>query len=305
MRSEVSTASKHSTATSPAIKIVSPEVPLHDVMDGASRWEIPCLDHGFVALVDCMPRLVPEGKTADFAIVQSARVSYGQGTKHVNEDRGLVRYLMRHRHSTPFEMVEFKFHIAMPMFVARQWIRHRTANVNEYSARYSIVPDRFYRPDIDAVRKQSKSNRQGGDEPIDVGTAEEFMQLLEKAELLYQDYIGLTEKGVARELARAALPVSVYTEWYWKCDLHNIFHFLSLRLDPHAQLEIQIFAQAMYDLLKPIVPVSAEAFEDYRLESMHLTRLEIEAMRTGQPLATDNKRETAEWEAKRERLGLG
>jgi thymidylate synthase (FAD) len=202
-------------------------------------------------------------------------------------------------------MVEFKFHIAMPMFVARQWIRHRTANVNEYSARYSIVPDRFYRPDIDAVRKQSKSNRQGGDEPIDVGTAEEFMQLLEKAELLYQDYIGLTEKGVARELARAALPVSVYTEWYWKCDLHNIFHFLSLRLDPHAQLEIQVFAQAMYDLLKPIVPVSAEAFEDYRLESMHLTRLEIEAMRTGQPLATDNKRETAEWEAKRERLGLG
>ena len=305
MRSEVSTASKHSTATSPAIKIVSPEVPLHDVMDGASRWEIPCLDHGFVALVDCMPRLVPEGKTADFAIVQSARVSYGQGTKHVNEDRGLVRYLMRHRHSTPFEMVEFKFHIAMPMFVARQWIRHRTANVNEYSARYSIVPDRFYRPDIDAVRKQSKSNRQGGDEPIDVGTAEEFMQLLEKAEHLYQDYIGLTEKGVARELARAALPVSVYTEWYWKCDLHNIFHFLSLRLDPHAQLEIQVFAQAMYDLLKPIVPVSAEAFEDYRLESMHLTRLEIEAMRTGQPLATDNKRETAEWDAKRERLGLG
>jgi len=274
-------------------------------MDGASRWEIPCLDHGFVALVDCMPRLVPEGKTADFAIVQSARVSYGQGTKHVNEDRGLVRYLMRHRHSTPFEMVEFKFHIAMPIFVARQWIRHRTANVNEYSARYSIVPDRFYRPDIDAVRKQSKSNRQGGDEPIDVGTAEEFMQLLEKAEHLYQDYIGLTEKGVARELARAALPVSVYTEWYWKCDLHNIFHFLSLRLDPHAQLEIQVFAQAMYDLLKPIVPVSAEAFEDYRLESMHLTRLEIEAMRTGQPLATDNKRETAEWDAKRERLGLG
>ena len=305
MRSEVSTASKHSTATSPAIKIVLPEAPLRDVMDGASRWEIPCLDHGFVALVDCMPRLVPEGKTADFALVQSARVSYGQGTKHVNEDRGLVRYLMRHRHSTPFEMVEFKFHIAMPMFVARQWIRHRTANVNEYSARYSIVPDRFYRPDIDAVRKQSKSNRQGGDEPIDVGTAEEFMQLLEKAEHLYQDYIGLTEKGVARELARAALPVSVYTEWYWKCDLHNIFHFLSLRLDPHAQLEIQVFAQAMYDLLKPIVPVSAEAFEDYRLESMHLTRLEIEAMRTGQPLATDNKRETAEWDAKRERLGLG
>jgi len=293
-----------SQAGSP-FKVVPPEAPLRDVMDGAARWEIPCLDHGFVALVDCMPRLVPEGKTADFAIVQSARVSYGQGTKQVSEDRGLVRYLMRHRHSTPFEMVELKFHIAMPIFVARQWIRHRTANVNEYSARYSIVPDRFYRPSVDAVRKQSKSNRQGGDEPIDAGTAEDFLKLLEKAEHLYQDYIGLTEKGVAREIARAALPVSVYTEWYWKCDLHNIFHFLSLRMDPHAQLEIQVFAQAMYEMLKPIVPVSCEAFEDYRLESMHLTRLEIEAVRSGKPLATENKREIAEWEAKRARLGLG
>ena len=288
----------------PTIKIVPPEAPLRDVMNGAGRMEIPCLDHGFVALVDCMPRLVPEGKTADFAIVQSARVSYGEGTKQVSEDRGLVRYLMRHRHSTPFEMVEFKFHIAMPIFIARQWIRHRTANVNEYSARYSIVPDRFYRPDLESVRKQSKSNRQGGDEPIDVGTAEEFMKLLDNAEHLYKDYLSLTEKGVARELARAALPVSVYTEWYWKCDLHNIFHFLSLRMDPHAQWEIQVFANAMYELLKPIVPVSAEAFEDYRLESMHLTRLEIEAVRSGKPLATDNKREQAEWEAKRERLGL-
>jgi thymidylate synthase (FAD) len=297
--------SGHAAAhAAPAIKIVPPEAPLRDVMNGAGRMEIPCLDHGFVALVDCMPRLVPEGKTADFAIVQSARVSYGEGTKQVSEDRGLVRYLMRHRHSTPFEMVEFKFHIAMPIFIARQWIRHRTANVNEYSARYSIVPDRFYRPDLESVRKQSKSNRQGGDEPIDVGTAEEFMKLLDNAEHLYKDYLSLTEKGVARELARAALPVSVYTEWYWKCDLHNIFHFLSLRMDPHAQWEIQVFAKAMYELLKPIVPVSAEAFEDYRRESMHLTRLEIEAVRSGKPLATDNKREQAEWEAKRERLGL-
>jgi thymidylate synthase (FAD) len=251
-----------------------------------------------------MPRLVPEGKTGDFAIVQAARVSYGQGTKQVSEDRGLVRYLMRHRHSTPFEMVEFKFHIAMPIFVARQWIRHRTANVNEYSARYSIVPDRFYRPDVESVRKQSKSNRQGGDEPIEAGTAEEFLGLLERAEAHYKEYLALTEKGVARELARAALPVSVYTEWYWKCDLHNIFHFLSLRMDPHAQLEIQVFARAMYELMKPIVPVSCEAFEDYRLDAMHLTKLEIEAMRTGKPLATENKREAAEWEAKRARLGM-
>ena len=281
-----------------------PETPFRDVMGGASRWSIPIHEHGFIALVDAMPRLVPEGQTADSAIVQSARVSYGQGTKMVSEDRGLVRYLMRHRHSTPFEMVEFKFHIAMPIFIARQWIRHRTANVNEYSARYSIMPDRFYRPDVDNVRKQSKTNRQGGEGPIDAGTAEEFLKLLEGAEANYQKYLELTERGVAREIARAVLPVSVYTEWYWKCDLHNIFHFLSLRMDPHAQQEIQDYARAMYDMLKPIVPQACEAFEDYRLEAMHLTRLEIESMRTGTPLATQNKREQAEWDEKRRRLGL-
>ncbi|MDI9403701.1 MAG: FAD-dependent thymidylate synthase [Limnohabitans sp.] len=286
------------------IQRVQPETPFRDVMDGASRWSIPIHQHGFIALVDAMPRLVPDGQTADSAIVQSARVSYGQGTKMVSEDRGLVRYLMRHRHSTPFEMVEFKFHIAMPIFIARQWIRHRTANVNEYSARYSIMPDRFYRPDIENVRKQSKSNRQGGEGPIDAGTADEFLQLLESAEANYTKYLELTEKGVARELARAVLPVSVYTEWYWKCDLHNIFHFLSLRMDPHAQIEIQDYAKAMYALIKPIVPVACEAFEDYRLNAMHLTGLEIDAIRTGKPLATENKRETAEWEAKKARLGL-
>jgi thymidylate synthase (FAD) len=287
-----------------AIEKSLPETPLRDCMGGASRWSIPIHEHGFIALVDAMPRLVPEGQTADSAIVQSARVSYGQGTKMVSEDRGLVRYLMRHRHSTPFEMVEFKFHIAMPIFIARQWIRHRTANVNEYSARYSIMPDRFYRPDIENVRKQSKSNRQGGEGPIEAGTAEEFLKLLESAEANYAKYLDLTERGVARELARAVLPVSVYTEWYWKCDLHNIFHFLSLRMDPHAQIEIQDYAKAMYELIKPIVPVACEAFEDYRLNAMHLTGLEIDAIRTGKPLATENKRETAEWEAKKARLGL-
>ncbi len=295
------------TASSAAPIVIErslPETPLCDVMGGASRWNVPIHEHGFIALVDAMPRLVPEGLTADSAIVQSARVSYGQGTKMVSEDRGLVRYLMRHHHSTPFEMVEFKFHIAMPIFIARQWIRHRTANVNEYSARYSIMPDRFYRPSIDNVRKQSKSNRQGGEGPIDAGTAEEFLQLLENAEANYQKYIELTEKGVAREIARAVLPVSVYTEWYWKCDLHNIFHFLSLRMDPHAQIEIQDYAKAMYELIKPIVPVACEAFEDYRLNSMHLTGLEIDAIRTGKPLATENKRETAEWQEKKTQLGL-
>ena len=286
------------------VRRTSPESPLKDVMHGDLRWEIPVHDHGFVALVDAMPRLVPEGQTADSAIVQAARVSYGEGTKKINEDRGLIRYLLRHRHTTPFEMVEFKFHVAMPIFIARQWIRHRTANVNEYSARYSIVQDRFYRPSIENVRKQSTSNRQGGDEPIDVGTAEDFLKLLEDSEALYERYLGLTEKGVAREIARAALPVSVYTEWYWKCDLHNILHFLSLRMDSHAQIEIRDYATAMYDLIRGIAPVTCEAFEDYRMESMQLSRLEIEAIRTGKPLSSENRRENAEWEAKRKQLGL-
>jgi thymidylate synthase (FAD) len=280
----------------------APETEMHDVMEGASRWEIKVHDHGMVALVDVMPRFAPVGKTADFAIVQAARVSYGAGTKQVNEDRGLIRYLARHRHTTPFEMVEFKFHHVMPIFVARQWIRHRTANVNEYSARYSIVKDRFYKPSMEYIRAQSMTNRQGGEEPMDDVTANEFLSLLEKSETLYKDYEKLIEKGVAREIARIALPVSVYTEWYWKIDLHNLLHFLSLRMDAHAQREIRDYASAMFQLIRPIVPVAAEAFLDYQLESMHLTRLEIEALRTGKSIATENKREQSEWESKRQRL---
>ena len=296
--------SKETSMSAPEIRRVDPENPMVDVMGGNARWEMKVLDQGFVALVDSMPRFVPEGHTADQAIVQAARVSYGEGTKKVTEDRGLVRYLLRHRHTTPFEMVEFKFHVAMPIFIARQWIRHRTANVNEYSARYSIVPDRFYRPTLDNVRKQSTSNRQGGEETIDVSTAEAFLELLDDSEKLYERYIELTEQGVARELARAALPVSVYTEWYWKCDLHNLLHFLSLRMDSHAQQEIRVYAEAMYELIKPICPVACEAFEEYRMEGLHLTKLEIEAIRSGQPIATENKREQREFEEKRARLNL-
>src|SRR5437763_14487335 len=151
------------------------EAEVYDVMNGAARWEIKVHEHGLVALVDVMPRLAPVGKTADFAIVQAARVSYGEGTKQINEDRGLIRYLARHRHTTPFEMVEFKFHHVMPIFVARQGIRHRTANVNEYSARYSVVKDRFYRPSMESIRQQSATNRQGGDQLADVSTAEDFL----------------------------------------------------------------------------------------------------------------------------------
>src|SRR5271170_1381476 len=276
----------------------APEGETIDIMAGSARWEIKVHDHGLVALCDVMPRLVPVGKTADFAIVQAARVSYGQGTKQINEDRGLIRYLARHRHTTPFEMVEFKFHHVMPIFVARQWIRHRTANINEYSARYSVVKDRFYKPTPQNVRKQSLGNRQGGEEAIDEMTAREFCEYLDRAGETYQEYEKFLEKGVSRELARIALPVNAYTEWYWKCDLHNIMHFLSLRMDAHAQQEIRDYATAMFALIQPIVPIAAEAFVDYQLGDMHLSRLEVEALKSGQPLATENKRENGEWEEK-------
>ena len=293
----------------------APEGPQRDVMGGAARREFKVLDHGFVALIDAMPRLVPEGYTADQAIVQAARVSYGAGTKQINEDRGLIRYLLRHRHTTPFEMVEFKFHIAMPIFIARQWIRHRTANVNEYSARYSIVKDRFYKPSLESVRKQSASNRQGGEQTFNVSdeqqikTAQDFLGFLDHVETLYGKYLSLTEQGVSRELARMGLPVNVYTEWYWKCDLHNILRFISLRLDSHAQLEIRAYAQAMLDLIEPIVPHTVEAWKDYEFNALHLSALEIQAVRDFRSggsgtLNTTNKREQAEWDAKRAALGL-
>ncbi|MCB9845396.1 MAG: FAD-dependent thymidylate synthase [Phycisphaeraceae bacterium] len=298
------------------IRRVEPERPWVDVMGGASRLEIGVLDHGFIALVDVMPRLVPQGQTADSAVVRAARVSYGEGTKKVSEDRGLIRYLMRHRHTTPFEMVEVAFHVAMPVFVARQWIRHRTANVNEYSARYSIVRDRFYRPGLEAVRKQSASNRQGGEEAFDLGddqqraTAEAFLAYIDRVEAGYPEYLSLTERGVSREMARIGLPQSVYTEWYWKCDLHNTLRFLSLRLDAHAQLEIRAYASAMMALLEPLAPHTLEAFRDYEMGAMRLTRLEIEALKDAMAggageIASENKRERAEWEEKKGRLGVG
>lgn len=300
------------------IKPLRPESPLKDVMNGDARREIRVLDHGFIALIDAMPRLVPQGQTADQAVVQAARVSYGEGTKQVTEDRGLIRYLLRHRHTTPFEMVEFKFHVAMPIFIARQWIRHRTANVNEYSGRYSIVKDRFYIPTMEAVRKQSAANRQGGEttfdisgaNPNEVHTAEEFIQFLKDTEALYPRYLKLTEQGVSREIARMGLPVNIYTEWYWKCDLHNILHFLSLRIDSHAQYEIREYAKAMLALIEPIVPITVEAWRDYELDSVRLSRLELAALQGlagggSGDLPTDNKREQAEWASKRERLGFG
>lgn len=276
-----------------------PDTSYEDIMGGAARWEVKIHEHGLVALCDVMPRLVPQGKTADSAIVQAARVSYGEGTKQVSEDRGLIRYLMRHRHTTPVEMVEFKFHCVMPIFIARQWIRHRTANVNEYSARYSVVKDRFFRPSAESVRKQSSTNRQGGDDVVDdVATATDFLAYLDRAESLYADYEKAMERGVSREVARIGLPLSVYTEWYWKIDLHNLFHFLGLRMDKHAQQEIRDYADAMFALIQPVVPVACEAFLDYRLNAVTLSALEVESLRTGEPLKTDNKREQQEWSDK-------
>ena len=233
---------------------------------------IPCLDKGFVRLVDVMGD--------DAAIVQAARVSYGSGTKKVHEDRGLIRYLMRHLHTTPFEMVEFKFHIKLPIFVARQWIRHRTANVNEYSGRYSEMKDEFYVPSPDQVRAQSTSNKQGrADEAFPEDESRRIIEMMTATqEHAYAEYQDLLSKDLAREVARINLPVSNYTEWYWKIDLHNLFHFLRLRIDAHAQYEIRVYAQAMADLVRPYVPLAYEAFEDYILKSERFSRLELRAL---------------------------
>jgi thymidylate synthase (FAD) len=216
---------------------------------------------------------------SDAAIVQAARVSYGAGTKSVSNDRALIRYLMRHKHTTPFEMVEFKFHIKAPIYVARQWLRHRTASVNEMSARYSIVDTGFFLPE--ELRKQAKSRGQGGEEPLDEGGSNLLAKQKASCDLAFHVYDELIAKGVSRELARAHLPQCTFTEFYWKINLHNLLHFLQLRIDDHAQKEIRDLAKQVYDLIKPIVPVTCEAFEDFRLGSVTLSRLEVYAIKNG------------------------
>ena len=212
----------------------------------------------------------------DAAIVQSARVSYGPGTKSVSDDRALIRYLMRHWHTTPFEMVEFKFLIKCPIFVARQWLRHRTASVNEVSARYSVIPDEFFLPD--SLRRQSMTRGQGGEDPYEGG---EFLVLKQKAscDLAFHTYDELIAKGVSRELARTHLPQSTFTQFYWKINLHNLLHFLQLRIEDHAQREIRDLAKQVYDLIKPIVPVTCEAFEDFRLGAVTFSRSELNLLK--------------------------
>lgn len=234
---------------------------------------VPVLDHGFVGLIDYMG--------SDDAIVQAARVSYGKGTKSVNTDRGLIRYLMRHEHTTPFEMCEVKFHIKLPIFVMRQLVRHRTASLNEYSARYSVITDEFYIPPKEQLKQQSTNNKQGRDEEL---AGEEKEYVLESMKNLwdynyniYEYYIN--NYNLARESARSVLPVGGYTECYWKANLKNFLHMARLRMDPHAQWEIREYANALYNLVKPLFPAACEAFEDYQVESVKVSGLEVPLLR--------------------------
>ncbi|TSC52572.1 MAG: thymidylate synthase (FAD) [Parcubacteria group bacterium LiPW_41] len=242
---------------------------------GGESWiekQITCLDHGFVKLVDFMGN--------DAEIARAARVSYGRGTKKVREDEALIRYLLRNKHTSPFEMVEIKFHCKMPIFVARQWIRHRTANVNEYSGRFSIMSDKFYVPKPEVLKKQSEENKQGRDEDLSDEQKQRVLELLTTDfGRVYDDYKELTEIGLAKELARIGLSVANYTEWFWKIDLHNLFHFLKLRLDPHAQYEIRVYAEAIAQIIKDLCPASYQAFEDYILNSVSFSRQEVEWIR--------------------------
>ena len=228
----------------------------------------PVLDHGFIRVIDYMGD--------DSAIVQAARVSYGVGTKHIQNDEGLIRYLMRHWHSTPFEMCEIKLHVKLPVFVARQWIRHRTANVNEYSARYSILDREFYIPAPDQLAAQSVVNNQGRGELLTGAEAARVLETLKHdASTMYDHYEEMLsqdgQQGLARELARMNLPMNIYTQWYWKVDLHNLFHFLRLRADAHAQYEIRVYAEAIAACVKDWLPLAFAAFEDYRMGGVTLS----------------------------------
>ena len=236
----------------------------------------PVLDHGFVRVIDYMGD--------DAAICQAARVSYGRGTKSVSNDEGLIRYLMRHWHSTPFEMCEIKLHVKLPVFVARQWIRHRTANVNEYSARYSILDREFYIPAPEDLAAQSTTNNQGRGATLEGEEADRVLRLLREDSMRaydhYQEMIAQDgQQGLARELARMNLPTNIYTQWYWKTDLHNLLHFLRLRADSHAQYEIRVYAEAIAAITADWVPAAWRAFEDYRMGGATLSATALECVR--------------------------
>ena len=246
------------------------------------------LDHGFVRVIDYMGN--------DQAIVQAARVSYGEGTKKARDDSALIRYLMRHWHSTPFEMCEVKLHVKLPVFVARQWIRHRTANVNEYSARYSIMDKEFYIPTEDNLATQSKKNNQGRGFVLEGEEAYKVLEILKSdSSRSYKNYEQLLsqdgQQGLARELARMNLPMNIYTQWYWKVDLHNLFHFLRLRADDHAQYEIRVYADTILKIVSDWVPIAFQAFKDYRIGGIHLSAIAadiIKRMLKGENIKMEN-----------------
>ena len=259
-------------------RVVSPR--LEEILYQA----LPVLDHGFVRVIDYMGD--------DAAIVQAARVSYGKGTKTLRSDAGLISYLMRHRHTTPFEMCEIKYHVKLPIFVARQWIRHRTANVNEYSARYSILDNEFYMPAAEHLAAQSTANRQGRAGLLVGAEADRVYELLKRdAAQAYSDYAEMLNEdgegnpvdpgrdGLARELARMNLSLNFYTQWYWKIDLHNLMHFLSLRADEHAQYEIRVYAEVMLDTLERWVPQTFEAFTKYQMGGTSLSSQGLEVVK--------------------------
>jgi thymidylate synthase (FAD) len=259
--------------------------------------EFQVLDHGFVRLVDYLG--------GDARIVQSARVSYGEGTKTLREDKTLIDYLLRNKHTSPFEQVILTFHVKMPIFVARQWIRHRTARLNEISGRYSVMRDEFYTPQPEEVRFQSKRNKQGGstqDVPDDLRT--KVIQLLQQEQQqLYGDYELMLEDGIARELARINLPLSLYTEMYWQIDLNNLFHFLRLRMDWHAQYEIRVYGDTMAQITKAVAPLAYEAFEEHLLHGRNFSRTELDLIRSSldleklaEAVAKSDMRETRQQE---------
>lgn len=248
----------------------------HCVVEEAERildQSFPVLDKGFVRLVDYLG--------SDQRIVQSARVSYGEGTKTYRQDKGLINYLMRNDHTSPFEQVVFTFHVKAPIFVARQWVRHRTARMNEISGRYSVMKDEVYLPDEGSIALQSEDNKQGRqEEPVDAATAEKVRTMLsDNARRTFDTYHELLDMGIARELSRINLPLSIYTEFYWEIDLHNLFHFLQLRLDHHAQAEIRAYAEVMFDIVRKVCPIAAEAFENHRMHGRSFSRDEVEAIR--------------------------
>ena len=268
-------------ARSSSLKTRRPTVPM---LEEILFEPIPVLDHGFVRVIDYMGD--------DAAVVQAARVSYGKGTKKISDDAGLINYLLRHRHTTPFEMCEIKYHVKLPIFVARQWIRHRTANVNEYSARYSVLDREFYVPEEDHLAAQSSSNRQGRGNILSGKEAKRVLEILrEDAQMTYDHYIEMlneseegniidvSKEGLARELARMNLTLSTYTQWYWKTDLHNLLNFLSLRADTHAQYEIRVYADAMMETLRRWCPITFQSFSDHRVEGVTLSGKAIKVVK--------------------------